>query len=85
MINDKFQPAVFSALEMLSHAKVTACEIIGIFTETQHFLHRKAVNPSKREIGELKQRSNICQVVYLSGLQKRSLLKKQGKISPDFI
>lgn len=78
-MNTKFQTAAASQFWKLFHAKVTAYEIIGIFTETQHFLHRKAVNPSKRVIGMLKQRCNICQAIYASGLQKWLLdLKKKG-------
>ena len=74
-MNTKFQTAAASQFWKLFHAKVTAYEIIGIFTET----HRKAVNPSKRVIGMLKQRCNICQAIYASGLQKWLLdLKKKG-------
>lgn len=77
-MNTKLQTAAVSQFWKLFHAKVTAYEIIGIFTETQHFLHRKTVNPSKRVIGMLKQRCNICQAIYASGLQKWLLYLKKG-------
>lgn len=71
-------------MEKLFHAKVTAYEIIGSFTEIQHFLHKKAVNPSKRVVGKLKQGCNICQAVYASGLQKRFPAFKKGGL-PDYV
>lgn len=77
-MNTKFQTAAVSQFWKLFHAKVTAYEIIGIFTKTQHFLHKKAVNPSMRVIGMLKQRCNICQAIYASGLQKWLLDFKKG-------
>lgn len=82
-MNTKFLTAAVSQFWKLFHAKVTAYEIIGIFTETQHFLHRKAVNPSERVTGMLKQRHNICQVVHASGRQKWLLDFKKRQLLPD--